>query len=97
MTFIREQDQTGIAAKSLDGLKQAFRLNRERSRVVVGFAVNEEDRSFDFVSAREWRDFHVYLRCLPERPPFTLESERRQRSVVCTTSRNARRKEVTVS
>src|SRR5215204_5791762 len=75
---------------------EALGLNREGTGVVVGFAVDQQDRFVDLVGVEERRHPAVDLGNLPEGTALRLESEGRQRSIVGAAARDARGKQVGV-
>ena len=92
--LVRQRHVAHRRAVSLERHVEPLRLDRERARVVVRLAVNQEDRLIDLVGVPERRHLRVDLRNLPERSRLGLEAERRQRAVVGATSRHAGREEI---
>src|SRR5215470_16288903 len=80
--FERQRHVADIAAVALDRLIHPVALNRVRAGVVVGLAVDEQDRRLELVRIHERRDFEIHLWRFPESAALALESERRERAVV---------------
>ncbi len=74
----------------------AFRLNRERARVVVELTVDQEQRLLDLVRVVKRRHLRVHIRRFPEGARFVLKTKRRQRAVVGAAAGHAGRKDVRV-
>ena len=83
-------------AVTLERHVEALRLNRERAAVVVGLAVDQQDRLVDLVRVVERRHVAVDLRHFPERALLVLEAERRQRAVVGAAARETGAEDVGV-
>src|SRR5262249_38690884 len=77
-----QEHKPNRSAVSADRLIHAIALDRERARVVVGLAVDQQDRIFDLVREKEGRHAGVCVRRFPERSTLALEPERRERSVI---------------
>ena len=77
-----------VAAVALERREHPLRLDRERARIVVGVAVDQQDRLVDLVGEMNG-DIGVDVRRLPERALLRLESERRERAVVRAAARDA--------
>src|SRR5262245_5835750 len=69
-----------IAAVAFYGLIHPVALNRVRAGIIIGLAVNQQDRLFELVRMHKRRDFEIHLRRLPERAALALESERGERA-----------------
>src|SRR5437773_2102309 len=94
--FVGQHHQTRRAAQPLDSRKEAFRVDREGARVVVGLAVRHQDRFVDRVGVHEGRHPQVHRARLPERAVLVLEAERRERPVVGARARDAGPEQVRV-
>src|SRR5262245_41113870 len=82
VSFERQRHVADIAAVALERLIHPVALNRVRAGVVVGLAVNEQDRLLELVRMHKRRDFEIHLRRFPKRTALTLKPERGERAVV---------------
>src|SRR5689334_2859280 len=89
MSFVRQSHVADGCAVAFQRLIHALALNWECAGVVVGLAMDQQDRILDLVGEGERRDLHVHLRRLPESAALTLEAEGRERAVVSATAGNA--------
>jgi hypothetical protein len=78
----RQHDRPHRSAIAANGRVQTLGQDGERAGVVVSFAVNQKQRSFDFIREPEGRHFGVHVGNLPERAAFGLKTERRQGAVI---------------
>src|SRR6266853_4387237 len=85
MRFVWKLHVTHDSAVALNGLVHALTLDGERSGIIVGHAVDQQDWVPDFVSVHEWRNLDVHFRGFPDGAALALESERRQRAIVSST------------
>ena len=74
-------------------LEQPPRVNRERPDVLIVGAVIHEQCAAHVVGVEERGHLEVEFPCLPQRPPFGLERERRERPVAVAVACDARLEE----
>ena len=91
-----QRDVADVAAQALQRGEQAIALDRERAVVVVGRAVDHEERLVDLVGEPERRHLIVDLCRLPVGALLGLEAERGQRPVVRARAGDAGEEQVAV-
>ena len=62
--LVGQQDQPGRAPRSAYGFEEDLRLGRERARVGIVVAVDDQDRLIDLVGEEGGRDLDVLFGCL---------------------------------
>src|SRR5437763_684275 len=82
MRLIGKKNQSDRTAVSPNSLIQAIALDRERAGIIVGLAVDQENRFFNLVGIHERRHSQIRVLSFPERAALALESKGRQRAVV---------------
>mmetsp|Transcript_38188 Transcript_38188/g.96676 ORF Transcript_38188/g.96676 Transcript_38188/m.96676 type:complete len:523 (-) Transcript_38188:1676-3244(-) len=87
--LVRQQHQPARGAVALERMVVALRLQRERARVVVVLAVDEQQRARHLVGRHEGRHARVHVRRLPQRALLVLEPKRRERAVERAGARDA--------
>jgi hypothetical protein len=80
--LVRKEDETRRRALALERGVEAFALDGKGAGVVVGFAVDEQERVFDFIGEIERRHGGVDCGGLPERAGLRLEAVGGERAVV---------------
>ena len=94
--FERQEDEANRGALALERGVEALALDRVGAGVVVGLAMDEQDRSLDLVGVAEGRHVVVELGRLPVGALLVLEAVRREAAVVGAALCNAGAEEVGV-
>src|SRR5215813_12012989 len=90
MRLIGEHDQPHGSAVAANRLIHTFRLYRERAAVIVGFAVDEQERGLQFIGVHKWGHVEVCFRSFPECALLALKTEWGERAIVSAASSDSR-------
>src|SRR5574343_48885 len=86
MRFIWQINKSYCSAVALNCGKQSFAIDGIGAGIIVGFSVNQQNGSFNFVGITERTHLKVQFRCLAVCSVFILESKWSKGSVISTAS-----------